>query len=263
MPYANTMGHEYAYDDVGIIQQNRFIQQDIAGIPDLLKTSYWYGNGETNQGAYRPLSMIAFAVEQELAPGKPHVGHFVNVVLYSLTAVHLFGVLCRLLRGCSIYVPFIAALVFVAHPLHSEVVANIKSRTALLCIFFLYLRPGCCLPMTGQKKPRPSCFQRLRIFCVFFHVKNDWSFLPYFRCFCNFYRCGLEGLPETSLRTWRKRRIFICIHQYVIARELATKITCNYFDNVLLAAPDSASRLATTVYIFENYLRPAESAGWA
>ena len=32
--YAKTIGHEYAYDNVGIIQQ------DIAGIPDLLRTSY-------------------------------------------------------------------------------------------------------------------------------------------------------------------------------------------------------------------------------
>ena len=254
--YANTIGHDYAYDDVGIIQQNRFIQQGIAGIPDLLRTSYWYGNGETNQGLYRPLSQITFAIEQELAPGNPHAGHFVNVALYGLTAFLLFGLLCRLLRGCSIYVPFIAALLFVAHPLHTEVVANIKSRDALLCFLFFILAARLLLSYDKSKKLSTLLLSALAYFLCVFSREEGLGFLAVFPLLLYFFTgAGWKKCLKPLCALGCSAGIFICLHQYIIATELAPKITYNYLDNSLLAAPEGAGRLATAVYMFGDYFR--------
>src|SRR5204863_3106706 len=78
---------------------------------------------------------VMFAVEYELAPLNPHLNHLVNVILYALTAFLLFITLSALLRG-NLVVPLIATLLFTAHPVHTEVVANIKSRDEILSFLF-------------------------------------------------------------------------------------------------------------------------------
>ena len=63
--------------------------------------------------------------------------HTSNVVLYALCATLLFVVLRTLLGTDRTALAFLASLLFVTHPLHTEVVANIKSRDELLCLIFL------------------------------------------------------------------------------------------------------------------------------
>jgi tetratricopeptide (TPR) repeat protein len=71
------------------------------------------------------------------------VEHLVNVLLYGLTGVVLFWLLLRLLsggkntsdsKGYAAIVALAATLIFVVHPLHTEVVANIKGRDELLSL---------------------------------------------------------------------------------------------------------------------------------
>ncbi len=254
--YVNTIDHDYAYDDMGLIPQNHLTQQGFAGIPDLLRTSYWYGNLEMNQGAYRPLSMITFAIEQELSPGNPHTAHFVNMALYGLIGFLLFGLLCRLLQGRSIYVPFIAALLFIAHPLHTEVVANIKSRDVLLCFLFFILTARLLLAYTRSKKNLTLLLSALAYFLCVFAREDGLCFLAVFPLLLYFFTgTNLKNCVKPLWPLAISAGIFICIHQYVIATELSSKINYTYFDNALVAAPDIASRLATAFYIFGSYFR--------
>src|SRR5690606_27497992 len=96
MVFANTLGHQYALDDVAVIYQNKFVQKGFAGIPDIMTTFYWQGYWEQNAGLYRPLSLIMFAMEWEFFPNQPFIGHFMNILLFALTCYLLFKVLLRL-----------------------------------------------------------------------------------------------------------------------------------------------------------------------
>jgi hypothetical protein len=146
--YANTLDHGYAYDDGMVIGENRFVREGVGGIPEIFANPRLRGHWEEGKpGGYRPLPLAMFAVEWELAPNSPRVGHFLNVALYGLTAALLFLVLCRLLAGRkgATFIAFFTSLLYAAHPLHTEVVANIKSRDeilafllGLLCILFLW-----------------------------------------------------------------------------------------------------------------------------
>lgn len=137
--YANTVGHGYAFDDSIVITENSFTQQGFAGIKDLMTKDFFvgiYGEGgmDLTGGRYRPLSLVMFAIEYELFGLNPVVGHLVNILLYALTAFLLFKVLCNWLskiEGGAV-VALIASLLFIAHPIHTEVVANIKSRDEIL-----------------------------------------------------------------------------------------------------------------------------------
>ena len=71
--YANTLNHEYAFDDMMAIVDNDYVQQGASGIPRIMTSdayqSYLESRGGGNQlagGRYRPLSLVTFAIEQQL-----------------------------------------------------------------------------------------------------------------------------------------------------------------------------------------------------
>ena len=144
--YGNTIGHDYALDDGLVISGNKFTAQGLSGIVPILTHDSFVGYYGAQLpflpgGRYRPLSIVTFAIEQSFFHGNPHVSHAINVILYGLTAWLLFALLSRLLgppasepRWTS--VPTLATLIFLVHPLHTEVVANIKGRDEILALLF-------------------------------------------------------------------------------------------------------------------------------
>jgi hypothetical protein len=49
----------------------------------------------------------------------------------------LFITLTKLLPQKNLLIPFLTTLLFIAHPIHTEVVVNIKSRDEILCFLFV------------------------------------------------------------------------------------------------------------------------------
>ena len=133
--YSNTINHDYALDDTGAIQQNLNVQKGLKGIPDILKMDLWE-QSEVRLGYYRPLSLITFAVEYEFFQSAPHVSHFNNVLFFAISCVVLLFVLQALLGNVHQFIPIAIVLLFAAHPIHTEVVANIKSRDEILSFLF-------------------------------------------------------------------------------------------------------------------------------
>ena len=67
------------------------------------------------------------------------VSHLVNVLLFALTILILFILLERLFKNYKpdkwyLSIAFVASLLFLAHPIHTEVVANIKGRDEILSL---------------------------------------------------------------------------------------------------------------------------------
>jgi len=129
--YTNTIQNGYVLDDTAAIKDNKFVQKGISGIPDIMKVDFWYFFNQ-NVGYYRPLSLITFAIEIQFFGNNPHVSHFDNALLFALTGFLLFLLLMRLFPTKNPWYAFLIGLVFVAHPIHTEVVANIKSRDEIL-----------------------------------------------------------------------------------------------------------------------------------
>src|SRR5688572_14624236 len=60
--YAQTITYDYTLDDLSAISSNKIVNQGISGIPELLRTDYWYGYTDKLRGhQYRPLSLVMFA----------------------------------------------------------------------------------------------------------------------------------------------------------------------------------------------------------
>ncbi|ARK11519.1 tetratricopeptide repeat protein [Fibrella sp. ES10-3-2-2] len=136
--YANTFGHQYALDDIAAIGQNLFVKQGLKGLPDLMRTEFWHFSN-ISLGYYRPLSLITFALEQEFFGDKhPEYSHMINAALYGLTGLSIGALLQKWLPGKTV-VAFLIGLVFITHPIHTEIVANIKGRDELLSFLFISL----------------------------------------------------------------------------------------------------------------------------
>ncbi len=155
--YMSTVNYEFVLDDKIVYSENNFVKKGLAGIPEIFTTESFTGYfGEQRDliegGRYRPLSIATFAVEyaltkkavtnaqgQTVYEGNPAVGHWGNILLYGLTGLLLFRVLSLLFpigrdRPWYWSVAFIGALLFVTHPIHTEVVANIKGRDEILAM---------------------------------------------------------------------------------------------------------------------------------
>ncbi|WP_460980881.1 tetratricopeptide repeat protein [Spirosoma fluminis] len=135
--YVNTFGHQYALDDIAAIGQNLFVKKGIAGIPDLLRTEFWHFSN-ISLGYYRPLSLITFALEQEYFKDNPNISHMINAGLYGLTGL-VTGILLQKWLPNQIILALLIGVVFMAHPLHTEIVANIKGRDEILSFLFIAL----------------------------------------------------------------------------------------------------------------------------
>ncbi len=139
--YANTLSNGYAVDDASVITDNKIVTRGISAIPEILFTPYRKGINLAANDQYRPLSLVMFAVEYQVFGLNPMPGHLVNVLLFGCCVVLLFLFFDDFFERKRTPVAFITALLFALHPIHTEVVANIKSRDELLCFFFVFL--GC------------------------------------------------------------------------------------------------------------------------
>jgi hypothetical protein len=147
--YGNTITLRYALDDMLAITGNQFTKQGFKGIGEIMSTDFFsgfYGKGDNNivsGGRYRPLSLITYAVEYQFFGENPAVNHFINVLLLSLTGILIFSLFWRLLnlngnppdkRHWYFSVPFLVSILFIAHPIHTEAIANIKGRDEILSL---------------------------------------------------------------------------------------------------------------------------------
>ena len=144
--YANTLSHDYVMDDAIVITDNMYTQEGFSGIPGILTKDTFYGffkeEGKSNLvlgGRYRPFTLIMFAIENGIFGNTPFIGHLINVLLYAFTGVLLYLIFLRLMKSQKsepfrALVPLIAAAIFIAHPLHTEAVANIKGRDEIMAL---------------------------------------------------------------------------------------------------------------------------------
>lgn len=132
--FSNTLGHDFAWDDKIVIQENDRVQEGFSGIPKLLKK--YNTELRKDQYGYRPITLITFAIDYELSSGEPGFFHFMNVAYFSILCLILFLVLKRVFYRYSPVLPFLIVALFAVHPIHVEVVANIKSRDEILALLF-------------------------------------------------------------------------------------------------------------------------------
>ena len=183
--YGQTFSFKYVLDDRLVIENNKFTQKGISGIPEIFANESFKGSlGEQKElvegGRYRPLSIASFALEKSITGGSASFSHLINIILYTLTGIFLYRVLLILLPGNSnlfINVPFAAAALFVVHPLHVEVVANVKGRDEIFAFIAELAVLYFSLKWLQDKKSRYLIYSGICFLLGIFSKENLVTFL--------------------------------------------------------------------------------------
>jgi len=130
--YAQTSAYDYAWDDKLVITANDYTKQGIRGLWDVFtkRVSIPY------KSEYRPVPQALHAIEYDLFGGSPRAGHSFNVLWYGLACIAVYGFVRFSFVRVHEAFAFLVALLFAVHPLHVEVVANIKGRDEILSLAF-------------------------------------------------------------------------------------------------------------------------------
>ncbi|NVK64508.1 MAG: tetratricopeptide repeat protein [Flavobacteriales bacterium] len=174
--FSNTLGHDFAWDDKIVIQENDRVQEGFSGIPDLTKK--YNSELRKDQYGYRPITLISFAIDYELSSGQPKLFHFMNVLYFSLLCLVLFFVMQRIFHRFSPILPFLITVLFIVHPIHVEVVANIKSRDEILALLFCLLSLLQLLKFIENKHWKHIALTVLFFGLGFLSKENAIVFLP-------------------------------------------------------------------------------------
>ena len=145
--YAPSLTYEFTQDDAIVIYDNVFVQQGWSGLSDIFTTDSFTGffSGEQKSdlvtgGRYRPLSLAIFALIYDVVGSTPWIFHLMSVMSYGLLCLLLYQALISIQvswpRESQLLFALICTLIYAAHPIHTEVVANIKGMDEILSFLF-------------------------------------------------------------------------------------------------------------------------------
>jgi tetratricopeptide (TPR) repeat protein len=139
--YGNTMKFDFVLDDDLFVRNHPMVQQGISAIPSAFTQGSMPHFKGSNFQIYRPAVVSFFTLQHAVFGKKPAGYHFVNILLYALVCLACYELIRKLFPKFHPLYALLSALLFLVHPVHTEVVANIKSQDELLAAF------GCLLSL--------------------------------------------------------------------------------------------------------------------
>jgi len=264
--YGNTISHDYALDDCLMITDNHYTQSGIKGIKDILlyDTCKGYGDNMLNSttgGRYRPLSLVTFALEKEFFGRNPHVEHFNNILLYAITGIFIFVVLSKLLKklprpNLFLSVPFITALLFLAHPLHTEVVANIKSRDEILALLFSLITLYLFINYLESSKKIFLILSMFTFFLALLSKEITVIFILIIPLFIYFFMdIPLKKIVLSALPLFAVTLAFIVLRQSAVGQTSIVAVKSNDLVNNTFVGMNVSQKYATIFYTLGLYVK--------
>jgi tetratricopeptide (TPR) repeat protein len=147
LPYLNTLGNGFIYDDNNEILNNPYLRS-FGHLREILSTNtlaHLGARGVTNY--YRPVSVVGFLLCYQAFGPLAYGFHLANLLLNAAVVCVLFALTDRMFRNRTL--AFVTAALFALHPVHTEAVAWVSAVTDLdvgfffLLTFWFYLGVAC------------------------------------------------------------------------------------------------------------------------
>ena len=250
--YSNTLTHGFVLDDTSVVSENRMTQGGISSLKEIISSPYRAGYTNDENNLYRPLSKMMFAVEWQISPNNPHIHHFMNVLLYALECMLLFLLLARITK-INVYILFFSVMIFAAHPIHTEVVANIKSRDEILTMLFVLLSLHFAVNYTKSSKALSLFGFLLCFFLALLSKESAIVFVAIVPLVLNFFTsAGRKQIMFLTGAGAALSVLYLTIHYSIIGAIGLSNIPA--IDNSLLITTDIFEQKLTAVYILGKYL---------
>ena len=255
--YINTVKNGFVLDDVIMVKENTIVAKGFKGIFELLSTPHMRGYLIIPNDTYRPLSLVMFAMEYQFFGLNPAAYHFVNILVFAGCVIFFFLFLHKFFDEKKPMAAFVGALLFALHPIHTEVVANIKSRDELLCFFFAFLSLNIMMKYMKEGKTSQLLLGAFTLFLSIISKENSITFLGVVPLLFFFYKNEHRNRAiHLTIGTVAACIAFIAIRAGVLGAYHANESSdIEFIDNALVHAPDFATKLATGVIIAGRYLK--------
>jgi protein O-mannosyl-transferase len=250
--YSNTLSYGFAMDDPLVVSLNKYVQKGVAGLGDIFSHGYLEGySGRSDYDSYRPVPLAMYAIEKSLMGGQPQDHHLVNVLLYALATGLLFRFLRRLMPGQQVWLPFLITTLFAVHPLHTEVVANIKSRDEIVAFIGLVLMQSSLLKY-GATGAVGALVRAVLAFALAVFSKESAVVGLVLGPLTMYYGAGVRGarLWQTALALSPVVLLYFSARGAILD-DNATKNTI--LENTLLGAQSMSERLASAFGLLGHY----------
>ena len=147
--FANALANGFVLDDGGVIVRNPLVTSPSTAWR-AFALPYW--PEAIGGGQYRPLGILAFALDWLISGGDPRWFHAVNVLWHVAATLLVSWLAAELLAPVA---AGIAALLFAVHPVHVEAVSNVVGRLEPMAAVFVL---GALLAHRRNKMIAPVLF---------------------------------------------------------------------------------------------------------
>jgi len=147
---ATSLGNRFAQDDMPVIERNPVVHS-LAKPWTFFSQSYW--PKPFPPALYRPLATTGFALQWTLSGGTPWVFRVVSIAMYAAAGLALFHLAGMLLPPLAAW---LAAAVFMVHPVHVEAVAVAVNQSELMVGLFAVLAVSLYLSVRRTHRFRPA-----------------------------------------------------------------------------------------------------------
>ena len=256
--YGNSIRNNYAIDDDFVTTTNpqtpnKKIEKGIKGIPAIFTSHYF--ESEQQSFEYRPVGLATYAIEYQFFKSNPHISHFINVALYAITCVLLFVIFSTLFSGYSVLFPLLITFLFITHPIHSEVVNNLKSRDELLAFLFGISSLYFFIKNVVLGKKKYLLWAILFFLLALLSKKSAILFIAiipitlYFFTSIQLKKAMFYAIIPIVLFLFYKIFMRLMFHNTVVVREFA------FFENPLFYEPNFLKRIPMAFYTSGYYFK--------
>ena len=258
MIYGQSVNFEFTLDDDLFYLKHQSVQQGISAISDI----FHYGSlnkfdGTVGLQPYRPITLFVFALQKTLFDNSPAMAHLVNVLLYIIMVQMVFSLARRLLPNIHIALIGMLAVLFAVHPIHTEVVASIKSLDELLAAIFCFGAWMMLMPNSESEKPQylKNIFGYVLFFLGLLSKESAIAFLLIIPL-CNwmFFKSDMVSTLKKSFPLLLTTMLFLFLRYLAIGNE-PNNIGLSDLDNVLHAAKGIGEITATKAVILFYYIK--------
>ena len=162
-----------------------FLSDDFELVGGALEGTLPFTWGREHGGFFRPVFILSFYLDGAVWGSRPVGFHLTNLALHASNAFLVFLLTHALLRAGRpeterrrpARVAFVAGLIFLLHPSHTEAVTWVSGRVDLLAAFFFLLSAVAYVSRAGGGKTGVSVFA-LASFALALLAKESAAFLP-------------------------------------------------------------------------------------
>ena len=249
-----TVSFDYTLDDPYFTTGHPYVRQGLSQTSEFFTHAAYYGVYKNHDASYRPLLLLSFAAEHDLFGFNPKVSHILNLLIFASLVTALFLLLRRVLNTFSVYIPFFIVLLFAVHPIHTEVVASVKSRDELMGFLFAALCTLQSIKYVDTSKMKYLILSGVFFFLALLSKETPITFVAIVPMTIYFFRNIKAKQLITTMAPYVAVTVVYMLMRASFIETGGEKVRILVNNNALMAAGSYGEKLATALFIQLKYI---------